>query len=124
MSVGVAAAQVLVGVLGVGALVSAFVRGLLPRISWDWLPDVPDLPSIDWPDWLRYLDPGYWLAKVPWPELPDVPDLLPDWLADSSRYWLPLVVAAAVAISEVRKRRRQDAERGTGPGHPDDVETD
>lgn len=120
MSVGVAAAQVLIGVLGVGALVSAFVRGLLPRISWDWLPDLPDLPSIDWPDWLRYLDPGHWLAKVPWPDLPDLPQLLPDWLTDSTKYWVPLVVAALVAINEVQKRRRQDAERGTRGDEQDD----
>ena len=52
--------------------------------------------------------------------LPDASDLLPGWLTDSSRYRFPLEVAAAVAISEVRKRRRQDAVRGRAPTQPDD----
>ncbi len=110
----VAGLQVVVGVLGIGALLTALVRGLLPRldVDWSWLPSLPD---VDWPGWLRYLDPGYWLAKLPWPDL-DLPDLLPSWLTDSARYWVPLLVAALVAWGEVDRRRKQDAERSAGRG--------
>jgi len=92
--------QVLVGVLGIGAL----VRGLLPRIG---LPDNPwpDLPAIPWPD----------LPPIPWPDLPwpeiALPDLaVPDWIGEvwSSVNWVvPLVVAVVVAINEIDKRRKR-----------------
>lgn len=118
LSVAIAAGQVAAGVLGFGALITAFVQGLLPRLdlSWDWL---PTLPSIDWPDWLQYLSPGYWLAKVPWPDLPDLPQLLPEWLTGSARYWVPLLVAAVVAQHEIARRRAQDRAREGDEGPPE-----
>ncbi|GAB2844193.1 hypothetical protein GCM10022221_49390 [Actinocorallia aurea] len=70
--------------LGIGALLSALFRHLLPRIDWSWLPDPP---SWDLPDW-------------------DPPDL--DWLS----YALPIVVALYLSVRELRRRRRRlDRER-------------
>lgn len=99
----IAILQVLIGVLGIGAL----LRGLLPRIG---LPDIPwpdlDLPAIPWPD----------LPDIPWPNIPwpdiDIPDLaLFAWIKElwSSANWLiPIVIAVLVAINEVDKRRKRD----------------
>ena len=65
--------------LGIGALVTAFVERLLPRIDLSWLPDIA-LPAWD---------------------LPDLPDL--DWL----NYAVPLLIALIIAWREVRRRRRR-----------------
>lgn len=71
--------------LGLSALVTAFVERLLPRIDWSWLPDVR------LPDW----------------DLPDLPDL--DWL----NYAVPLLIALIIAVREAgRHRRRRERERG------------
>ena len=100
---------VVLGVLGVSALVSALVRSLLPRIDGSWLPQLPDLHP---PAWLRYLDPAYWLRRLlpDWDLLGWLPDLsLPDapWL----RLVVPVLVAVAVARAEVARRRaRQQRE--------------
>ena len=108
----VAGGGVLVAVLGIGALVSALVNRLVPRIDWSWLPD--------WrpPAWVRYLSPGYWLRRL----LPDwgLPDWdLLGWLPDAPwlRLVVPVLVAVAVARSEVARRRarREREERPSSP---------
>ena len=56
--VGVAVVEVVLGVLGVGAIIGVFMRGLLPNISWGWLPDVPQwIQDLEPPEWLKYVDP-------------------------------------------------------------------
>lgn len=96
------ALEVLAGVLGVSALLSA----LVPRVGRpDWL-RAPDLP-----DWLRYVNPGYWLAKIDWPSI-----AVPGWMdafAGTSKYWLPIVIAVAIGLGEVHRRRRRDTDRDT-----------
>ena len=96
--VAIAVAQVLVGVLGIGALLS----GLLPRIDLPAVP-IPDLPAIPWPD-------------IPWPNIPlpaiDVPDL--PFLDQIQALWsavnwlVPIVIAVLIAINEVHKRRKRE----------------
>lgn len=104
-----AGAQVLLGIVGFSALFGAIFKGLLPRIDWSWLPRLPSipLPDLDAPGWLRRLDPFHWLGKIPWPSPPAW--LVDAWeaVAPTTKYWVPLVVAAAVAVHEVRKRRAQ-----------------
>ena len=97
----IAILQVLVGVLGIGALLS----GLLPRID---VPDIswPDLPTIPWPD----------LPEIPVPDLPlpviEVPDL--PFLGVIREIWssvnwvVPIVFAILVAINEIQKRRKRE----------------
>ena len=70
--VAVAVVEVVLGVLGVGAVVGLFFRGLLPEL--DWLPDLslPQwLKDIEPPEWLRYIDPIHWLGRLdlPCPEV-------------------------------------------------------
>jgi hypothetical protein len=97
----IAIGQVLIGVLGIGALLQA----LLPRIDWPTIP-LPDLPAIPWPD----------LPDIPWPDVPwpniNLPDLTflePIKELWSSVNWLvPIVIAVIVAINEVRKRRKRE----------------
>jgi len=108
------------GYLGVGAIVSAFLNSLIPRMNlswlWSWLPDLPD---VDLPDWLRYLDPLRWLAKL-WPDW-DPFGWLPDWDLSWLQYVVPLAVAVLIAINEVeRRRRRQARERAAENPEPDD----
>ncbi len=104
----------LIGLLGIGALVSAFLRGLLPRIDWSWL---PTLPEISPPGWLRYIDPVYWISRL----LPDwdwfgwLPDLDLSWL----QYAVPFIVAVLVGLGELdRRRKRQEREREDDDGSP------
>ena len=92
-------------VLGIGALLSA----LLPRISFGWLPDLPDLHP---PQWLEYLDPARYLAPlVDW--VPPLLDRLLGWIPDWELGWLTYVVGFLVAVSlavrEVRRRKRVEA---------------
>lgn len=107
-----AGAGVLIGVLGVGALVSALVNQLLPRIDLSWLPTVswPDAWRIDPPDWLRHLDLFSWVRRLPWPDWS-----LPTWLTGYTEYWIPLVVAGFIAVGEVDRRRKQHARRADDP---------
>ena len=109
--VGVAVVEVVLGVLGVGAVIGVFVRGLLPDISWAWLPDVsvPQwLQDLEPPAWMRYIDPFYWIGRldIPWPDVD-----LPGWLTGSTKYWVPIVIALVVALGEI-DRRRKKAELG------------
>jgi hypothetical protein len=105
--VGVAVVEVLLGVLGVGAIIGVFMRGLLPDISWAWLPDisVPQwLQDLEPPVWMRYIDPVYWLGRldIPWPD-----NDLPGWLTGSTKYWVPIVIALVVAVGEIDHRRKK-----------------
>ncbi|MGH2615110.1 MAG: hypothetical protein ACRDJC_07720, partial [Thermomicrobiales bacterium] len=97
----IAIGQVLIGVLGIGAL----LRALLPRIDVPAFP-LPDLPAIPWPD----------LPDIPWPEIP-VPDIdLPElaFLEQLKELWssvnwlVPIVIAGLIAINEVSKRRKRE----------------
>lgn len=74
----------------------------LPRVPW---PDVP-WPSVPWPEipW-----PSIPWPSIPWPGLPSAPAWLEPVL-EASRYVWPVLLAAVVARSEVRRRRAQ-AER-------------
>lgn len=113
LSVLVAAAKVLLPLLGLGALARAFVE---PAVAWvrERLPrvDLPDLPSIPWPD-VDLPD----LPSIPWPDvdLPDIPR--PDWTPPGWLVWTldhadmiwPLLLAAGLARAEVTRRRTQDA---------------
>lgn len=113
LSVLVAAAKVLLPLLGLGALARAFVE---PAVAWvrERLPhvDLPDLPSIPWP----HVDlPD--IPSIPWPDvdLPDIP--WPDWTPPGWLVWTldhadmiwPLLLAAGLARAEVTRRRTQDA---------------
>jgi hypothetical protein len=106
--VGVAVVEVVLGVLGVGAVIGVFMRGLLPDITWGWLPDVPHLiQDLDAPEWLKYVDPFYWLGRldIPWPNID-----LPGWLAGSTKYWLPIAIVLVVALGELDRRRKKSAD--------------
>ena len=113
--VGVAVVEVVIGVLGIGALVGVFVRGLLPDISWAWLPvlSVPQwIQDLEPPTWLKYIDPVYWIGRldIPWPGID-----LPDWLTGSTKYWLPIVIALVVALGEIDRRRKKAGEDDAEP---------
>ncbi len=110
--VGAAGTEIVFGVLGVSAILAAFFGLLLPRLD---LPsvDLPsvNLPSINHPDWLRYLDPGYWLSRLGLSR-PNVS--VPGWIEtvlECKQFWLPLVIAVVIALGEIGRRRMRDAER-------------
>ena len=94
----------LVAALGIGALVRALLNGVLPRISFDWLPD------IERPGWLKYLNPFWYLRRVfGW--VPDLFAWLPDIDLPDGRwinYVVGVVVAIGVASEEVTRRRKRD----------------
>jgi len=113
--VGVAVVEVVIGVLGIGALVGVFVRGLLPDISWAWLPDISApqwIQDLEPPSWLKYIDPVYWIGRldIPWPAID-----LPGWLTGSTKYWLPIVIALVVALGEIDRRRKGAGEADAEP---------
>lgn len=98
----VAAGKVLFPLLGLGALVRLLLA-LVPRPDVD-LPDI-DLPSPPWPD-------------IPLPDLPDLPEV-PGWVRAvlaATKFWVPVLIAAVVAVREVRRRGRSAAEQGEQPG--------
>jgi hypothetical protein len=97
--------KVLVALLGFAAFIRlliapvlSWLRGLLPAI---------DLPEIPWPD----ID----LPDIPWPDI-DLPELvLPHWLRvvlGTAKFWVPVLVAIAVAVAEVRRRRTAHTRAG------------
>lgn len=104
MRVGTTGAGMLIGLLGIGAALSLLLGRLLPSID---LPSIP-WPDISPPDWLRYLDPIYWLSRLglSWPDIS-----LPEWLTGSAKYWGPLLIAALVALGQIDKRRKEDRRR-------------
>jgi hypothetical protein len=82
------AAQVALALVGISLLID-----LLPSIP---LPDL-DLPRID-------------LPEIPWPtiNLPSVE--VPEWVRTIMRtkpYWLPIVIGIALAVAELRRRRKR-----------------
>lgn len=98
LRVGTAAA-----VLGIGALVQAFVSGLLPRLELGWLPDLAA------PEWLKYLDPGRYLAPLLGWVRPLI-DRLHGWVPDVelgwAKYAVGFLLAVTVAVRETRRRKR------------------
>ena len=102
-----AALEIVIGILGIGALLSAFFGSLLPRLNLSWIPH----PHWSAPGWLRYLDIAHWLGKLglSWPNV-GIPDWLEPVLAQK-KYWLPLVIAVFIALGELDRRRKIDAER-------------
>lgn len=94
----VATGKVLFPLLGVSALIHL----LLDMVVW---PDVrlpkADLPSIPWPD-------------IPWPDVP-LPDVsLPPWLRvilATTKFWVPILIAAGVTAKEAGRRKRQRDQR-------------
>ncbi|VXB58263.1 hypothetical protein [Aeromicrobium sp. 9AM] len=102
--------EILIGLLGISALLG----GLLPRLDLSWLPrpGLPDwLPELSKPEWLRYLDVTYWLGRLglSWPDIG-----IPGWaeaVLEQKKYWLPLVVAVTVALGQLERRRKIDADR-------------
>jgi hypothetical protein len=111
--VAIAVGQVAATVLGLGVL----LRSLLPRIDWSWVPEIPTgwVPEVDLPD---FPDPLGWL----WSQLPDVS--LPGWVstvAESWKWWGPILIAVLVASREYEKRKRPPADeagRTDGPPGP------
>ena len=92
-----------VAVLGIGALIQAFLTQLLPHIELGWLPE------LDPPDWLKYLDPARYLAPLfEW--VPPLLDRLFGWIPDVELGWLKYVIGFLIAVSvatrEVRRRKR------------------
>lgn len=99
---------ILAGLLGFGLLLALIRDHVLNRISFDWL------PSVSMPEWLKYLNPFYWLGRL----LPDdlwrwLPDwrppavTLPGWLEPAAEYIVPVVIAIMVGLTEVRRRRKR-----------------
>jgi hypothetical protein len=108
---------VLVGVVGIGALVSAMARSVLHSINMSWLPDLPDISP---PEWLRNLDPLSWLFRLlpEWDWFGWLPDLDMPWL----QYLVPVVVAILVAVGEVeRRKKRTQRERHSDTPENDDA---
>jgi hypothetical protein len=102
-----------IGMLGVGAEVSGFARTLLPRMDWSWL---PDLPHVSLPGWLHYLDPLYWVPD--WDSWGWVPDMNLSWL----HYVTPIVIATAIAATEVKRHSfRGERERHSDTPGLDDA---
>lgn len=67
--------------------------------------------AIPWPDWNL---PSIPLPSIPWPSIPWPDWHLPGWaevIVDNARYVIPVLVAWALASGEIRRRRRQDAQR-------------
>ncbi len=92
-----------IAILGISAIIRAFISELLPRIDFSWLPD------FDLPEWLKYLDPAYWLAPLfRW--VPPFLDRLLGWIPDFELGWVKYVIgflfAVTVAVRETRRRKR------------------
>ena len=101
-------------ILGIGALMGLLFGRLLPAI------DLPDLPEIDWPDWLEYLDPARYLAPLlDWipPLLDRIFGWIPDWELGWLKYVIGFLVAVTIAVREVRRRRRTQADEPTTQDH-------
>ncbi len=93
----------IIAVLGIGAIISALLGGLLPKIDFGWLPD------INAPEWLKYLDPARYLAPLfQW--VPPLLERLFGWIPDFEMGWLKYVigflVAVSIAVRETRRRKR------------------
>ena len=104
-----ASRHVVVNVLGVVATLlglSLLLRLLLEKV----LPhvDLPDLPKPDLPDWLRYLDPLYYLRPV----IDWVAGLVPEVDLPHGPPWLKIAAALLIAIGvSVREYKRRNRDR-------------
>jgi hypothetical protein len=82
------------------------------------LPSLPSLPSLPTPDLPSLPRPD--LPSLPLPDLPDLPDWTPPgWVErvlDVAHYVWPVVLAYVIARAEIRRRRRQDAQRAGQDG--------
>jgi hypothetical protein len=106
-----AARHVVVAVaeIAAGLVLARIALGFVLDLGWGWLPDwhLPRIPRPDlpWPD-LSW-------PNLPWPDV-ELPDWsLPGWLAAvlaTKRYWFPVLVAIAVALAEIRRRERRQAD--------------
>lgn len=88
-----------VGLLGIGALVSAFLSRFMPTVDLSWLPS----PDIDLPDWNLF---GWVPGLFAW--VPDLFAWVPDWDLGWLKIVLGLVVAIALTRSEIARRTRLD----------------
>ena len=96
--------------------VSVLLRSLLPSVPLGWLPDV-ELPDVEPPGWLSYLDPGRYVARAV-RELADRLAWMPDlfgWLPDGPwpKYAIAIAVGVAVAVEEVKRRGKRQAEESS-----------
>ena len=77
------------------------------HIPWpDWHLRIP-WPHIDWPDIRGRISPS------PGWQLPSLPEWLRQLMARLKYVW-PVLLAAALAHAEVRRRRQQDAQKARG----------
>lgn len=98
------------GLLGLGALVSAFLSRFAPRLDWSWVPN----PDIDLPDWNLF---GWVPDLFGW-----VPDLFawwPDWDLGWLKIVLGILVAVSLTVSEIERRKRI-RQRAEAPPPPSD----
>jgi len=91
--------------LGLGLLLRLLIEKVLPHV------DLPDIPTPDLPDWVRYLDPLYYLRPVIEWVAGIVPDIdLPDgppWI----KIAIALLFAVGVSVREYKRRTRDREER-------------
>ncbi len=94
--------SVLIAVLGIGALLGAFLEDILAPV--EALID----KLVGWIPWPRIDLPSISLPSI---DLPDLPSITPpDWLTailDTTPYWSPIAVGIAIAIWEFRRQKRQ-----------------
>ena len=108
-----AVSKVLFGLLGLALFLQLVLRRMLAWVA-ERLPEI-DVPSIPWPD-----------VDLPLPDfgLPDLPDLvLPSWLGAvlaTSKYWLPVLFAIGLAVTEVKRRTRKRPDPVSRSGKGDD----
>lgn len=123
--------QALLGIIGIWAI----LWGLLPRFDID----VP-FPDIELGDWIRSIVPGWVQSILQFPQriftwlfgwVPEITiferfvnwvrtiNFPPEWLksvVSSARYWIPILLAIAVALNEIdRRNKKNNAEPEEGP---------
>lgn len=116
-------AGTLIAILGIGALIRAFLEQFIPRFDFSWLPTIP-WPVL--PEWIKYLNPGYWLSRLldflfGWISLPDFdfPEI-PGWV----KLVAPIVFAVALAVAEYRRHQKRKSENHAPPHEPKNGESD
>ncbi|MEL4504292.1 hypothetical protein AAEX63_03335 [Luteococcus sp. H138] len=108
----VAVLGVLIGLLGLGAMVKVLLEPVI-RFLLGLIPDV-DLPSIEWPkipwpsiDLPEIAWPHIDLAWIPWHLIPEFE--VPEWVWWTLDHGRPILIALVIAVAEVRRRAKQDA---------------